>query len=728
MRFRKFMLVAGVAAAAWQVSGLATAQEQSGVLEEVMVTAQKREANVQKVPIAITALSSGTIEKRQIDDVATLVQAVPGLQYSFSSSNPQITLRGINNYSNGPWVESAMNIYVDGVYVGNNQASGFAFNNLERVEVLKGPQGTLFGRNALAGVINVTTKDPSHDPSADFELGYGNFDTVNGNFYGTTGLSQNLAADLALYVKDQGEGWGTNLYDNGDLHLSSRKSARSKWLYTPSDATRVVFSADYDNNEPPYAGVSAINGVYSFVPIGPPHVGGFWDSYLPNIGGLEVTAYGADLTIEHDFEWAQFVSITAKDRSKVYQNAARPANPPFNPLNPGEGQVAGYSFNAPQWVRNSSVTQEFQLKSPSSSRISWIAGVYILDEDIDNYAVRAPVDAASRYTISEQQTKSYAGFGQVTAPLNTTTRLTLGARYTSERKSVDGNTYTVAGVVIPGQSVISNPEPSKKWEEPTWALILDHDFSDRIMGYGSVTRGFQSGTYNISSSVNSGPLDPQTLDAYEIGLKSSMLDQRLRINTAVFYYEMHDLLVSQNINTMRVMFNAAEATYKGVDLDITYLPLDNLMLTAGFGYVDPVYSDYKNATFYIPTANGDGNWTTTSGDATGNQVAYAEKFSAFLSGNYDIVTTVGDVTLNASVNYHEGTHFDSQELLVQPSYSVIDALAKWTSPDGSWDVKLWGKNLANKKYASALFANTPVMFLNSAPPRTYGVTFGYHWN
>lgn len=731
MRKRNIVLMMGVAAGALQTSGLALAQQQEGELqgqlEEIMVTAQKREENLQKVPITITALSEGMMDRMGVNDLESLAKAVPGFGYTFALSNPQFTLRGITNFSNGPWAESAVNLYIDGVYSANNAASGFVFNNIERVEVLKGPQGTLFGRNALGGVVSITTKTPKHATAFDAEVGYGNYDTTTARFYGTTGITENLAADIAVYAEDQDKGWGKNLFNGTTLHDGSQYAARTRWLWTPGDNTSVTLTGDFDRNQSPSMGSSAIRGVYDFVPVGPPHVGSFWDSYLPQNGDIEVTKYGTSLKVEHDFSAAQLVSITGWFKADVDKNTMQPATPPFNPAAPTVGQVSGMALDATQANTSETYTQEFQVKSPESSAIKWIGGVFVLRDVIDNYAVRFPNNAALTYTQNQQKTTSYAGFGQATAPIFDRARFTLGARYTVDKRSVTGDNFTLAGVVVPGLGASDNPEPEKEWKEPTYTAVFDYQFTDATLGYTSFSHGFQSANYNISSRTSTPPIDPQTLDAFEIGLKTSLLDNTLRVNAALYYSEIDDLLVSQNIGNTRTTTNAAGGRYEGIDLDLTYLPIDNLTLTAAFAYVDPKYTDYRNADLY--TINGAGTgWTTFEGDATGNQIANTEKFSTSVGASYVMPTTVGDISFNTLVNYHSGVHFDSQSLLVQPEYTLVDASISWLAPSRTWDVKLWGKNLGNEEYVSYLFANTPVMYMNPAPPRTYGIQFGYHFN
>jgi iron complex outermembrane receptor protein len=728
--FHQRMIAIAVTGMALPMTAPASAQSAADpqvTLQQVIVTAQKRKEDLQKTPVAVSVVSAGTMDRLQISDVSTLVEAVPGLQYSFSYSNPQLTIRGLTNYSNGPWVEPGVNTYVDGVYQANNQSSVLLFNDVAQVEVLKGPQGTLFGRNALAGVVSITTRTPSHDPSVDADVGYGNFNTVSGKFYGTTGITDSLAADLSVYVQKQNDGWGTNLYDNSPLHTGEQQAYRSKWVLTPSDATTVTFIGDYSHAEPQVLGLAPINGVFSSVTIGPVHPGGFYDSYLPNPGEFEVTQYDGSLKVEHDLTWAQIVSITGASWGHIEKNATTPAIIPFDPQNPSQGQAtAGLQLNALQLIHTKTYTEELQLKSLDSSAIKWIAGVFLLSNKIDNAAYRLPVPGTLTTTLDDEDIKSYAGFGQATIPVTTDTRLTLGARYTSDHADVGGNSYSAAGVLIPGSSVSTNPQPSAVWNKPTWTVILDHDFSQRIMGYASYSRGYQSGSYNISSSVNKGPGDPQIMDAFELGLKTSSADNRLRANTSVFYYKIRDLLVSQNIAGKSVMSNAAAARIDGADLEIDWLPLDSLMLTAGVSYTDPIYSSYDDATRYEPNPNGNGTFVTITGDASGNQLVYSEKLSASLSASYTFHTATGDFALSAIENYHSGAHYDPQGLLVAPSYSVVNTSLDWALPGDSWDVKLWSNNLANTKYAT-LFANTPVMYMNPAPPRTYGIQFGYHW-
>lgn len=729
-----FVLMAAVAMAL-EIPG-PTAAQTAGVqpedlqdpkgLQEVIVTAQKRAENLQKVPISVAAVSGSTMEKLGITDLSTLSEVVPGFQFGFALTNPQLTIRGVTNYSNGPAVDSAVATYIDGVYQENNQAAIFPLNDVEQVSVLEGPQGTLFGRNALAGTVSITTLTPSHTPSLDLDVGYGNFDTFTEKFYGTTGITANLAADVSVYVQNQSEGWGTDTYDSSQLHFGLAQGIRSKWVWAPGDDTTVTFAGNYYHDEPPEVGAETMRDLYSFVTLGPPHTGGYYDSYLPEIGYMDMTQYGGAVTVDQGLGWGQFVSISSVTYDETGSSFTRPPALPFNPQDPSEGQeYAGYSLRGNEMYDTKTYTQEFQLKSPQASTIKWIAGAFILNDRLGNLAFRENVGSALTETVDSLHSQSYAGYGQVTVPIFLDTRLTLGARLTSDREQLEGNVYTADGVVIPKDSVISNPEPSVTWNEPTYTAIIDHDFSKGMMGYLSYTRGYQSGDYSLSSSVDTRPVNPETIDASEIGLKTSGDDNRLRVNSALYYYKINNLIVSQNIDSVNVSTNAAAARIEGLNLDADYLPVQNLMFSASVTWQNPEYTSYHDAEFYEPNAAGT-EYITTEGDATGRQIQYAEKFVASFSATYQISTAVGDFSLNGNENYNSANHFDPQGLLVEPSYSLVNVSLKWTLPDASWDVKLWSDNLTNTQYAT-FFANSPVMYMNPNPPRTYGIEFGYHW-
>lgn len=260
-------------------AGTAFSQAQTGAtefrgLETVIVTAQKRDEDSQKVPITIKTLDSSALERQQIENVTDLSQAVPGLTIQRNAGLALPYLRGMGLSSSGPWQEAPVSTYLDGVYVVTPSVNQGVLNNLDRVEVIKGPQGTLFGRNATGGVISYVTKDPTQATQLNVNWGYGNYNTWTGNLYGSTGLTETLAADIAFTAEDQRDGWGTNRYTGEDEHTASSISGRSKWVWEPTDALKATWITDYSEMSPPEVGNASARDVYDFVAAGPRHVGG----------------------------------------------------------------------------------------------------------------------------------------------------------------------------------------------------------------------------------------------------------------------------------------------------------------------------------------------------------------------------------------------------------------------------------------------------------------------
>src|SRR5882762_1485639 len=223
-----------------------TPDTSSAGLQEVVVSAQRREESAQDVPISITALSGAQLVAAGIDSLLEIAQVTPGLQFQAIGATSVPYLRGVGAGVSSSGAEATVAIVVDGVYVAAQPASLMSLANVESVEIDKGPQGTLFGRNATGGVIQVRTRRPTHESQLDFTMGYGNFATADATLYGTTGITSTLAADLALSYHDQNKGYGTNLFNGSDVYDGYDYVARTKWLWTPSDSTEVTFIGDWE--------------------------------------------------------------------------------------------------------------------------------------------------------------------------------------------------------------------------------------------------------------------------------------------------------------------------------------------------------------------------------------------------------------------------------------------------------------------------------------------------
>jgi iron complex outermembrane receptor protein len=316
----KFVLLAGGAALLFasfastcnaQTAAAATTSqsdaEASTGLQEVVVTAQRRSESGQRVPVPITAIGAAQLQAQGVGAITDLQTAVPSLQTATAGNSVTTFLRGVGSVVNAPGADPEVALYVDGVYYPSPAAANFSFNNIASIEVDKGPQGTLFGRNATGGVIQINTLDPGQAPRFDMTLGYANYKTNEETLYASGGLRNDLAADVSVYNREQG-GWGHNLYTGASIYVRQESAVRSKWVYTPTDATTVTFIADYDHNLG-YQG-AALNVIRgTTVTGGTPQP--FYDVSTDTKASESNTQYGFSLKIGQDFGWMRLLSISA---------------------------------------------------------------------------------------------------------------------------------------------------------------------------------------------------------------------------------------------------------------------------------------------------------------------------------------------------------------------------------------------------------------------------------
>ena len=685
-------------------------QQQTGALEEIVVTAQKREEREQDVPISISALSASAVQSLGITDTTDLSQAVPGLQMYPINTSISPYIRGIGNRNTSVGDEAAAALYVDGVYIADMAAGVFSLNNIDRIEVLKGPQGTLFGRNAAAGVIQVVTKTPQQTPGMDFDVGYANYNTVESKFYGTTGITNNIAADLAVYEMNQAAGWGRNLNTGQYVFLGHELSARTKWLATFDDTT-ITWTVDYDRTEPvvPPVYTNALAGKY----LGGVTFTGFYnsDSTVPVSG--DTRQWGTSLQIHHDMDWARVVSISSYRGVQSEFSLDNDSIPALH-------QQAFFQQPQTTW------TQELQLLAPTSSKIQWIGGLFYYHDDSQfdplHLQIGIPAGTENIDLISDLPSHSYAGFTQATAPIFDATNVTAGIRYTVDDRYIVGEEQ----VTPPGGNTITPVHGNQhaQFDKLTWRFALDHHFTQDLLGYVSDSRGFKSGVYN-ATAPSGAAVHPEVIDSYELGIKSELFDQRFRVNGAVFYNKIKDLQLQVPVLGSTQLVNAAQAKTQGVDLDVEAVPIRNLTLRGGVSYLKTEYTNFDNAAYYTPLPTG-GN-AQSVGDGTGNELAQAPPWTENLGADYKIRTPGGTYTLDVSGYHNSGFFFDQQDRLRQPAYSILNASVDWQAPRGNWGLLLWGKNLTNAEYYSNItpqvFGDTPT----PSAPRTYGVNVRVHY-
>jgi iron complex outermembrane receptor protein len=331
-------------------------------IEEIVVTAQRRAENLQDVPIAITATSGEALERSGVTNAQEIEIVTPGLSFATVGSYAQPRIRGVGTSADAATLENPVAMYVDGVYYAHQAGSVLTLNNIEQVEVIKGPQGTLFGRNATGGLIQITTRQPTQESTGRFSVGYGNYDTFTANAYLAGGITDNLAADIAVYYRDQGEGYGVNRATGQDVQIMENLAARSKWVLTPSDDTTVTFIVDAARDDgaialAPAPGTTALGGG-TLLPA--------QDVDTPAPYKNRNEQAGASLKIEHSFSPFDLVSISAyreNDDVVYFPNATN------NPATMTLVTLDDENFRQ--------ASQELQLLSNKDSSFSWTTGVYL---------------------------------------------------------------------------------------------------------------------------------------------------------------------------------------------------------------------------------------------------------------------------------------------------------------------------------------------------------------
>lgn len=687
------------------------------VLEEITVTAQRRDENLQDVPISVQSFSGDALERTGIQSTADLELLTPSLVYSQGIGLGSPYLRGIGTGGNGPGTENSVAVYSDGVYVGTKSSSLSSLANVERVEVLKGPQGTLFGRNATGGLIHIITKAPPTDQAEmAVKVGYGNYDTKSFNFAGGVPLGDKLGASFSVDYQDQGEGWGENLVSGNDANEVDNTLARLKLVYQASDATTVTVTGYYDDTEKSIGvGPRLLDGAlpaagadYVF-----PATGGTYDTNGDTESVFASESSMVALKIEHDFEFANFTSISAYQESEYSALLD-------NDVTPLPLAVATVLNEENQF------SQELKLSSHSGENFEWTLGAYAYFGDGDQVV---GLSGASFSFVQEllfngkQKTDSFAIYAQVSQQLGEKTRLTGGLRHTWDEREISGSRdrITLGGEFV---SAPITPE-SSDFNEFTWRLALDRQLSSDVMGYISYNRGFKSGLYN-ASFLQSTPVNPELLDAYEVGFKSELLERRLRLNATAFYYDYTDIQLTQFVNSIAILRNAAEAEIYGIEVETEYLLNNKLTLTGGLSWMKGTYESFEGAGFAVPNPAG-GN-TVVPGDATGNEIARTPRLTANATLNYSTQLASGnEFSFDLSLSYNDGYFTEPDNLLSQDSYHLVNARAQVDFMDDQMSASVWGKNLTDELYTSVLTAQAIGDIYSPSAPRTFGVSLEYRF-
>jgi Outer membrane receptor proteins, mostly Fe transport len=731
-----------ISSMAWGQEAPAEPQEATAAAggQDIIVTAQRREQRLQDVPVAITAATADQLNAAGITNTEKLTTVVPGLVMTQQRTGYTPYLRGVGTQNTLPGDEPNVATYVDGVYMASAAGIIFDMNNIERIEVLRGPQGTLYGRNATGGLISIITRKPSHDTAVEGMISYGNYNTVAGQLYATTGLTDNLAIDLALTGKHQGDGFGRNVVLDRDVYYHRTWGARSKLLWEPSDSATITLSADYTKKSSDfgatrgvYPGTVTIPGSNILDPtapiIDPPTVGDCFRCAYHDVAKRPVTElYGTSMVANFDLGFASLTSTTAWRH--VFSDY-------FTDTDGGAPQLSDVYLRE----KTDTIQQELLLNG-DAGRLNYTAGLFIFYSDANTLVfIRNKYAAPVNFDrLNDTTTLSYAPFAQLTYDFGQGTSLTAGLRYTSDKRTYDGfqassffsqRDYALAGTSGPVQ-LTQNED--RTYRKVTWRVGVDHKFSPNFMVYANASRGFKSGAFN-TSTIATPPVRPETLDSYEIGFKSTLWDNQLTLNASAFHYDYKDIQLFAVSGPTAFLLNAASARVQGVDVEAAFSPrLDtgDLTLSAKLGWLPKAkYRSFPGAQFFyeLPATCAAGNTGPPTGgnlqcidDAAGNRMISAPKLSATFSAAYSVPVSEDDrLAFNAVLSHNSGYWYEPGNVIGQKSFQLLNGSIAYYINDDRFAVRLFGTNLLNKKWVSSVQASTFSFSTYPADPRTYGV-------
>jgi iron complex outermembrane receptor protein len=691
----------------------AEAAESEGV-ETIVVTAQKRAQNMQDVPISMVAVSGDAMVRAGVSNLDSLQHYAPGLTISNVGSGfvSYTYLRGAGTNQIDPGSDPSVAFFIDEVYIGGTAGLQFDLLDVDRVEVLKGPQGTLFGRNAAAGAISITTKRPGRDLAASFNASLGNYGnySARGSMTGPLNETGELRFRLSAGYK-HGDGYTRNLATDERVGKLSTLAGRAQLEWAGSDAS-FLLTVD---------GLRARNGMTN------QFLSSANKSGLLNAAGIAALPPGESfyrhyydvdgferqdlVSVTGRFEWStpigELTSISAYRHNRFVRNQDQ------------DGTIFN-SYRLDSAERSKTFSQEIRLASDDKgSAINWLIGAYYYHGRVDaEYAARTgpnfPVAvAANNVGLDDSRitTDSYAAFGQLGWDLTEQLNITLGGRYTEDKKT---DLRSVKGFLAATPYTVS---PSAKWRAFTPAATLNYHVTPDILAYASYRKGFKSGGFQTllpaTAAIASVPFEPEKVDAYELGLKSSWWNDKLVVNAALFRSNIANQQILRITGTAaQTIDNAGATRTTGVDLSIAARPIPALRLNADLTYQHARFRRYLNGAVSYA-----GNTQLRSPDFTGS-----------FSADYDIsLGSAGQVTLRGEYNRRSEAFFDAANTtlpgLFQKGYGLGNAFVTYRPDRGNWDVALWVKNIGDTEYYRNIALSGATGLAVPGDPRTFGISF-----
>ncbi len=710
-----------------------TDSSDENVLEEIIVTATKREKNIQDVPIAISAITAKDIDSAGLTRVEEMTLLVPNFTYAQTTTKKitALVIRGLSS-SGGIGNDPNIGVYIDGVYIGRDSGFNSGLMDIERVEVLKGPQGTLFGRNSTTGALNITTRKPSQDGFVEIEGSVGDLSYTRLGVSAGGAFSENVMGKISVSKSDR-DGYLDNTF-GGTANDIDNLFVRGQLLIAPNDKLAITLSADYNEDK------GNGNNYKSASPGDPTNYERVVS--IPDLGSEDRDIYGVAATIEYTLDSGYEITSISATRNIDEKSTV---DGDYSPL---ELNVFGDDRE------QSSFSQELRIASPSGERFEWVAGVYYFDQEFtavtDTFSgpdtifafggaffdpfffsligtgstptdFGLPANSGQVLTNARIDTESLAAFASGSYDLSDQWSITAGIRYTDDDKNLTFSQVSdpISQAFFPE---IDCADPSfgcqNSQRDNQWTPQISLEFrpTDDILTYLKYSEGFNSGGFNANLYGGIAPLSfgSETVESWELGFKSTLADNRVRLNVAVFdtdYLNKQESFFLASAGGF-VQTNAGAAESKGFEIEFTALPMDGLEVFGSVGSADAKYTDY--------------------GDNTGNKLQNAPDLQWNLGGQYEWAMSN---TLNGSIRadvFYQDKRFlqaDNDPFFVFEETTMVNLRLGLGSDDGKWLVTAWARNLFEDDAVVQIFGGSSpfIPSYNYAPnaPRTIGVDFRY---
>ncbi|HBP6818444.1 TPA: TonB-dependent receptor [Pseudomonas aeruginosa] len=729
-------------------------------LGKVTVTARRREEDSQKVPTPITVLGGETLEAQRISRVQDLQQVLPSVNVAYiHARQSSVAVRGIGNNPASDGLEGSAGIYLDNVYLGRPGMAVFDLLDIEQLELLRGPQGTLFGKNTTAGVLNISTRAPTFTAERTVEVSGGQDGYFQGRGTVSGPLGETLAGRLSAY-RTRDDGYIKNIHDDNYLNGGERQGARGQLLFEPNEDFSLRWIADY-NEEDSSNGSMVVYGAAER----------FWQRAAlvgasplrdpqrkkVNVNGRQhVSVHQGGSSLEANWNLASGYRLTSISAYRYWH---------FTPANDEQLNVSAINDTGVE-VHDRQFSQEIRLASPTGGAFDYVVGAYAFRQNLGNKTFTSYGPLADLYLLGANlgalndtyskangkiETDSFALFAQGTWHLTERLDFTAGLRGTYEEKDAKVERFAPLGgaavggigaAVRNGQlGAYDSGDLSQYNFAPSALLSLSYQFSDELLGYASLSHGEKSGGVNLavgsapSAGADSLLVGPERANDAELGLKSTLFDRRLLLNANLFWTGIHGYQATTlyqapgSTQLVQVLANAGSVRSRGLEFEATALPLRGLTLNFNGSYNDVTYLSFKDAPCPAEVSTRPG--APSSCDLTGQRVVGASKWIANLNGEYRWrLDDRFQPYVSASYAYRsaaEGT-LDNSDLSKIDGYALVNLAAGLRSDlgDGQLDTSVWLKNAFDKDYYLSAFASINGSYTASVgQPRTLGVSLRY---